>query len=98
MRARCTSVTAQFSSKAFWPSVWVLTIITSFQVFSQPYILTGGGPGVSTQTMVMYMYQKGFQFFELGSASAIASVLFLIIVLITGLQFLGQRRWVHYDD
>ena len=75
----------------------VLTLITSFQVFSQPYILTGGGPGVATQTMVMYMYQKGFQFYQLGMASAISTVLLIIIVLVTGLQFLGQRRFVHYD-
>ncbi len=75
----------------------VLTMITSFQVFSQPYILTGGGPGAATQTMVMYMYQKGFQFYSLGMASAISTVLLTIIVLVTGLQFLGQRRFVHYD-
>ena len=75
----------------------VLTMITSFQVFSQPYILTGGGPGAATQTMVMYMYQKGFQFYQLGMASAISTVLLIIIVLVTALQFLGQRRFVHYD-
>lgn len=75
----------------------VMTLITSFQVFTQPFILTRGGPGVSTQTLVMYMYQRGFQLFDLGEASAIATVLFLIIVLVTGLQFIAQRRWVHYD-
>ncbi len=75
----------------------VMTLITSFQVFAQPYILTGGGPGNATQTTVMLMYQSGFQFFQLGTASAIATVLLLLIVLVTGLQFLGQRRWVHYD-
>jgi multiple sugar transport system permease protein len=75
----------------------VMTLITSFQVFAQPYILTGGGPGVATQTMVLYMYQKGFQFYQLGMASAISTVLLLIIVLVTALQFLGQKRWVHYD-
>ena len=47
--------------------------------------------------MVMYMYQKGFQFYSLGMASAISTVLLIIIVLVTGLQFLGQRRFVHYD-
>ncbi len=75
----------------------VLTIITSFQVFAQPYILTGGGPGVSTTTMVLYLYQRGFQFFQLGMASAVATCLFAMIVLVTALQFLGQRKWVHYD-
>jgi multiple sugar transport system permease protein len=76
----------------------VMTLITSFQVFSQPYILTGGGPGVATQTMVMYMYQKGFQFYQLGMASAVSTLLLLIIVLVTALQFLGQKRLVHYDN
>ena len=82
------------------PSIFfavVMTMITSFQVFVQPYILTGGGPGVATETMVMYMYQKGFQFYQLGMASAISTVLLTIIVLVTALQFLGQRRYVHYD-
>ena len=76
----------------------VMTLITSFQVFSEPYILTGGGPGVATQTMVMYMYQKGFQFYQLGMASAISTLLLLIIVFVTALQFLGQKRLVHYDN
>ena len=76
----------------------VMTLITSFQVFSQPYILTGGGPGVATQTLVMYMYQKGFQFYQLGMASAVSTLLLLIIVLVTALQFLGQKRLVHYDN
>jgi multiple sugar transport system permease protein len=75
----------------------VLTLISSFQVFAQPYILTGGGPGVATQTMVLYLYQRGFQFFQLGTASTIATVLFMIIVLVTGLQFIAQKKWVHYD-
>jgi len=52
---------------------------------------------VATQTMVMYMYQKGFQFYQLGSASAISTLLLVIIVLVTALQFLGQRKFVHYD-
>jgi len=75
----------------------VMTLITSFQVFAQPYVLTGGGPGVATTTMVMYLYQRGFQLFDLGTASAVATVLFAIIALITAVQFLGQRKWVHYE-
>ncbi|WP_205709146.1 ABC transporter permease subunit [Kineococcus siccus] len=83
------------------PSIFfatVLTLISSFQVFTQAYVLTGGGPGSSTTTLVMYLYQSGFQFFRLGFASAIAWVLFVIIMFITGLQFLAQKRWVHYDQ
>lgn len=82
------------------PSIFfatVMTLITSFQVFAQPYVLTAGGPGVATTTMVMYLYQRGFQLFDLGTASAVATSLFVIIAAITAVQFTGQRRWVHYE-
>jgi multiple sugar transport system permease protein len=75
----------------------VLTLITSFQVFTQPYVLTGGGPGVSTTTLVLYLYNNGFQYFRMGYASALAWILFLIIMAITIVQFVAQRRWVHYE-
>jgi multiple sugar transport system permease protein len=83
------------------PSIFfavVLTLISSFQVFTQAYVLTGGGPGNATTTMVVYLYEQGFQFYKLGLASAVAWVLFVIILVITILQFIGQKRWVHYDQ
>jgi multiple sugar transport system permease protein len=83
------------------PSIFfavVLTLISSFQVFTQAYVLTGGGPGNATTTMVVYLYEQGFQFYKLGLASAIAWVLFIIILIITVFQFIGQKRWVHYDQ
>jgi multiple sugar transport system permease protein len=83
------------------PSIFfalVMTLITSFQVFVQPYIMTNGGPGVTTMTMVLYLYRTGFQFFNLGLASAVAWMLFVIIMLVTALQFVGQKRWVHYGS
>ena len=76
----------------------VLTLISSFQVFTQAYVLTGGGPGNATTTMVVYLYEQGFQFYKLGLASAVAWVLFIIILVITIFQFIGQKRWVHYDQ
>jgi multiple sugar transport system permease protein len=76
----------------------VLTLISSFQVFTQAYVLTGGGPGNATTTMVVYLYEQGFQFYKLGLASAVAWVLFVIILVITVLQFIGQKRWVNYDQ
>lgn len=75
----------------------VMTIISSLQVFAQPFILTGGGPGISTSTIVFYLYQKGFQAYEMGYASAIAWILFLVIMAITLVQFRLQKRWVHYS-
>jgi multiple sugar transport system permease protein len=76
----------------------VLTLISSFQVFTQAYVLTGGGPGNATTTMVVYLYEQGFQFYKMGLASAVAWVLFIIILVITVFQFIGQKRWVHYDQ
>ena len=83
------------------PSIFfavVLTLISSFQVFTQAYVLTGGGPGNATTTMVVYLYEQGFQFYKLGLASAVAWFLFIIILMITIFQFIGQKRWVHYDQ
>jgi len=94
---RFWSVTLPMMSPAIFFAM-VMTLITSFQVFVQPYILTNGGPGVTTTTMVLYLYRTGFQFFNLGLASAVAWMLFVIIMLVTALQFVGQKRWVNYDS
>lgn len=74
-----------------------MTMITSMQVFTQPYILTAGGPGNATETLVMNVYQAGFESRDLGLAAASAWVLFAIILLLTAFQFFGQKRWVHYE-
>jgi multiple sugar transport system permease protein len=75
----------------------VLTIITSFQVFDQVYILTGGGPGADTTTLVLYTYQNGFVYFHMGYAATISTVIFILIMAVTILQFVFQRKWVHYE-
>ena len=82
------------------PSIFfavVMTVISSLQVFAQPYILTGGGPGTATTTLVYYLYQQGFQNYSMGYASSIAWALFLLIMALTALQFTSQRKWVHYQ-
>jgi multiple sugar transport system permease protein len=76
----------------------VMTIIGSFKVFTQPYLLTLGGPGDSTNTIVLYLYRNGFSFDKLGYASALAWALFVIVMLITALQFSQQKKWVNYDN
>ncbi|WP_370585884.1 carbohydrate ABC transporter permease [Tessaracoccus sp. MC1756] len=75
----------------------VMTVIGGFKVFTQPYMLTKGGPGDTTNTIVLYLYRAGFSYDRLGFASAMAWVLFVIIMLFTALQFLGQKKWVSYD-
>ena len=82
------------------PSIFfaiTLTLITSFQVFAQPFLLTKGGPGNATQTLVLFVYNEGWRFLHMGLAAAAGWVLFVIIMGITAIQFLGQKRWVHYD-
>jgi multiple sugar transport system permease protein len=75
----------------------VMTVISSFQVFDQAYVMTGGGPANATNTIVLYVFQNGFQFFRMGYASAIAWVLFAVIFIFTLLQMRMQGRWVQYE-
>lgn len=77
--------------------VVVISVISSFQVFDQALIMTNGGPGTATTTLVLYIYQKGFQSFDMGYAAAVALVLFAVIFVFTVVQFLFQRRWVTYE-
>jgi multiple sugar transport system permease protein len=74
--------------------VTVTTIIGAFRVFVQVLVMTNnsGGPFDSTRTVVMHLYQTGFQFFRMGGAAAIAWVLFMIILVFTIVQFQVQRR------
>lgn len=74
-----------------------MTLITAFQVFAQPLLLTGGGPGNATETLVLFVYRKGFSSFALGSAAAAGWFLFALILIVTMIQFASQRKWVSYD-
>ena len=75
----------------------ILGIIAGFQVFAQPLIMTGGGPRYSTLFVVLYLYQNAFTNFRMGYASAIAWVLFLIILVLTIFTFRASRSWVYYE-
>ena len=66
--------------------VIVMSIIGSFQAFDQVYVMTGGGPARATSVIVHYLYQSAFQYFEMGYASAMAYVLFVIIFVVTLVQ------------
>jgi len=79
----------------FFVVVWGL--INSFQVFDSPYILTTGGPGDASRTVVMYIYENGFRFFQMGYASTVALSLFVIVVLLTVIQFKLSDIWVFYQ-
>ncbi len=75
----------------------VIGVIGSLQVFETPFIMTRGGPGDSSRTVVMMIQESAFQNLEFGYGSAIAVILFLVIMLFTLLQFWMSQRWVHYQ-
>jgi multiple sugar transport system permease protein len=96
-------VTLPMISPALFFSV-VIGIIGSFQVFTQAFVMTGtvqpgseGGPNNSTLFYVLYLYKKAFQEFEMGYASALAWILFFIVLVFTMMQTRLARRWVHYE-
>jgi len=76
----------------------IIGIVYSFQIFSQVYVMTDGlgGPADSTLVMVLYIYQKAFKYYQMGYASALAWVLFIVIMCASYLQF-RYSKWVYYE-
>lgn len=77
--------------------LFVIQMIGAFQLFTEAFVMTQGGPAQSTLTVVYYIYQNAFEFQKMGKASAIAWFLFVFIFLFTFFQTRMQRRWVHYE-
>lgn len=75
----------------------IIQIIHSFQVFTAAYVMTGGGPVNSTLFYVLYLFRVAFQFLEMGYGSALAWVLFIIILIFTIIQMKLSSYWVYYE-
>lgn len=73
--------------------VLIMLTIQCFKVFDLVYVMTGGGPGNATKTLVNFIYEKAFTTWEFGPASAAAIVLFVIVLCITLVQFRGEKKW-----
>jgi multiple sugar transport system permease protein len=73
--------------------VSILTMAGYFQLFAEPYVMTQGGPLQSTTSVLYFMYEEGFRYWNLGTASAVAFVLFFLMFLITRVQVAVARRW-----
>jgi multiple sugar transport system permease protein len=71
-------------------------MIGAFQYFTQAFIMTGGGPGDSTLMYSLYLYFNAFRYFKMGYASAMAWILFLLVMAFTLLVFRSSARWVYY--
>jgi len=82
------------------PSIFfnmILGIIAAFRIFTAAYIATEGGPAYSSLFFVLYLFFNAFKFMNMGYASAMAWVLFLIVLALTAFQFRMSRRWVYYE-
>ncbi len=90
-------ITVPLISPAIFFNV-VIGVINSFQVFTQAYVMTNGGPLDSTLFYALYLFRTAFQFFRMGYASAMAWILFAAVLLLTLLQMRLSRRWVYYES
>ena len=82
--------------------VIVISIINAFQILTDIIVMTtrdgqGGGPGTSTFMFVYYIYQAGFQYLKMGYASALAWLLFALILILTLIQLWASKKWVYYE-
>lgn len=75
----------------------IMGIIGSFQVFTQVYVMTNGGPGNATLVYVLNLYRKAFEYHQMGYASALAWVLFIVLLVLTLVVVKTSKSWVHYE-
>lgn len=93
---RFTKITLPMISQALF-LVLILTIIGSFKIFGQIYVMSKGGPATSSYVFVYYIYTLAFRTYKFGYASAVSVVLFLIILVLTAIQWYGKKKWVYYE-
>ncbi|MCG9894418.1 MAG: sugar ABC transporter permease, partial [Fimbriimonadaceae bacterium] len=72
-------------------------VIGALQVFVTAFVLTGDGPGNSTRFIMLHLYRNAFESLRMGYASALSWFLFVVILLVTALQMMAAKRFVHYE-
>lgn len=90
------SITLPLISSAIFFNL-VMGIITAVQTFAEPYVMTRGGPDNATLFLGLHLYNSAFSFWEMGYASAMAWIMFLLIFGLTVFQFRLANRWVYYE-
>jgi multiple sugar transport system permease protein len=75
----------------------VTGVIGAFQVFDIPFVMTQGGPANATQMVVMYLYTNAFKIQKMGLAAAVAFMVFIVIIILTAINFTFSKRWVFYE-
>ena len=76
--------------------ILITATIGAFQAFNQIYIMTNGGPANATRVILLHIYILAFRLFKIGEAAAVSWALFLILFILTLINFLIARKWVHY--
>jgi len=77
--------------------VLIMNVTGALRIYESIYVLTGGGPGDSSRSLVMLIAEKGFTSFDYGTAASLSILLLLLIAVVTLIQFIGSRWWVHYE-
>jgi oligogalacturonide transport system permease protein len=76
----------------------IMQMVNAFQEFTGAFVITGGGPMKSTYLYALKLYEEAFTYFKMGYASALSWVLFVIIMVVTGIIFKTSNKWVYYED
>ena len=76
----------------------VTQLVQAFQEFNGPYIITGGGPRNATTLISLIVYNTAFKDYDIGLSSAMAWVMFVIVMVLTLIAFGSQKKWVYYSD
>lgn len=76
---------------------FIMQMVQAFQEFNGPYVITGGGPLKSTYLLPLMIYDESFKYFDVGYASALSWVLFLIVAALTAVAFWSSKKWVFYS-
>lgn len=77
--------------------VIIIAMLWSVNAFDQVYVMTQGGPNKASMVLGLYLYNEAFVFYRMGYASVIAWSMFAILLVISGIQFATQKKWVHYN-
>jgi multiple sugar transport system permease protein len=93
---RFTNVTLPMLSPVIFFNL-VIGLIAAFQFFTEPFVMTDGGPQNSTLTYMLYLYRNAFDYLRMGYASALAWVFFVVVLLLTLAVFRSSPMWVHYE-
>lgn len=96
-RAKLWNITIPMLSPALF-FVIVVSTVGSFQIFTEIRIMTEGGPGTSSFVIVWYLWQQAFVYLRMGYASAVAWILFVVVMILVGIQFWLGSRWVYYES